>query len=159
MINPGLEMYARREPTPETRVKVSVGVLILDAKGRLLLERRSDNALWGLPGGALEPGESLTQAALREVMEETGLSVKITALLGVYSEPGQGRIVTYPDNGDVRQIVDVALYAEIESGELRLSHESLELKFFGPRELPRDLAPPAEAILADHLAGRLANIR
>ena len=114
-----LTMYARKEVDAHTRVKAGVGVVIIDGQGRILLERRSDNGMWGLPGGSIEPGESVCDTALREVKEETGLEIRITGLLGVYSEPA-GRIVTYPDKGDVAHLVDIALTAEIASGELTL---------------------------------------
>jgi len=55
--------------------------------GQILLTKRSDFAVWCLPGGALEDGESLAQAAIRETREETGLEVQLTRLIGVYSRP------------------------------------------------------------------------
>jgi ADP-ribose pyrophosphatase YjhB (NUDIX family) len=153
-----LTMYARKKPDATTRLKAGVGVVVMDLEGRILLERRSDNGMWGLPGGAIEPGETIKQAAIREMEEETGLQIRISGLLGVYSDPSQ-RIVTYPDNGDVAHLVDIALTAEIISGELRLSRESLELKFFSPDALPQNVVPPALQPLKDFLAGRRGNIR
>jgi len=143
-------MYSKKVADAQTRVKVGVGVFVKDPLGRILLERRSDSGMWGLPGGAIEPGESIHQTALREVKEETGLEVRLTGLIGVYSEPGE-RIVTYPDNGDVRHLVDIILEAEIISGELALSEESLELRFFPVEALPRELAPPARQPVQDYL--------
>lgn len=102
-----------------------------------------------MPGGAVEPGESVAQAARREVWEESGLDVEITGIVGVYSEP-DARIVVYPDNGDERHLVDVALEAFICSGSLRCSHESLELGFFGPDDLPGNIVPPARQPLKDY---------
>ncbi len=59
-MNPnGLNMYAPKRPDANTRVKAGVGVIVVDAAGRILLERRSDNGMWGLPGGAIEAGESV----------------------------------------------------------------------------------------------------
>ena len=69
-------MYSTRVTDPETRVKVGVSIIITDHRGGALLERRSDNGMWGLPGGGVEPGESIVKAALREVKEETGLEGK-----------------------------------------------------------------------------------
>ncbi|MBX3326790.1 MAG: NUDIX domain-containing protein [Nitrospira sp.] len=63
-------------------------------------------------------GESLVEAAVAEVREETGLTVEVTHLIGVYSSP-QGRIVTYPDNGDVVQLIDVRRTSAIRSGYLQ----------------------------------------
>jgi 8-oxo-dGTP pyrophosphatase MutT (NUDIX family) len=151
-------MYGRQEPDANTRVRAGVGVIVVDAMGRILLERRSDNGLWGLPGGAIHPGESVREAALREVKEETGLDIRITSLLGVYSEP-TGRIVTYPDNGDVVHLVDIVFTAEFFSGKLAVSQESLELSFFSPEALPRAVVPPALQPIDDFIQGRSHNIR
>ena len=85
----------------------------------ILLEKRCDCGWWGLPGGWVEPGESLAVAAVREVLEETGLSVEVTHLIGVYSD--SGRIVTYPDNGDVVQLIDIVVGARVLSGSLMCS--------------------------------------
>ena len=88
-----------------TSVRAGVGVFVLQEGGTILLEKRSDCGLWGLPGGKIEPGESIRQAAEREVLEETGLLIQITRLIGVYSDPA-GRIVTFPDDGDSVHLVD-----------------------------------------------------
>lgn len=151
-------MYADRA-TPATTVKAGVGVIIVDDSGRVLLERRRDNGMWGLVGGGVDPGESVGQAAVREALEETGLSIAITGLVGVYSDPGQGRIVTYPDNGDSRHLVDTVVTATIVSGCIQISEESLELVFFPASGLPEDLVPPAREPLSDFFAGRAAQVR
>lgn len=144
--------------TPATTVKAGVGVIIVDDCGRVLLERRRDNGLWGLVGGGVDPGESVAACARREALEETGLSIEVTGLVGVYSDPGQGRIVTYPDNGDSRHLVDTVVTATIVSGRIRISEESLELAFFPASGLPEDLVPPAREPLHDFFAGRMAQV-
>lgn len=63
-----------------------VAVVVLDGS-RILLTRREDFAVWCLPGGAVDDGESLAQAGIREVREETGIEVELTRLVGVYSRP------------------------------------------------------------------------
>ncbi len=143
-------MYAIRQADTNTIVRLGVAVVVRDDEGKFLLERRSDCGWWGLPGGRVEPGESVEQAAIREVHEETGLVVRITGLVGLYSEPF-GRIVTFPDN--VVHLVDAAVTAEIVSGELTHSSESEELRFFRPHELPEEIVPPVRRLLADALAG------
>lgn len=150
-------MFAPTLATANTPVRVGVGVIVVDEHGRILLERRSDCGLWGLPGGRIEPGESITQAALREVTEETGLTVAITQLLGVYSDPSE-KIVTYPDN-NVVQLVDIVLLASPVSGQLQYSAESLALEFFAPTNLPIDIVPPAKSPLQDFLRGDRGIIR
>ncbi len=151
-------MYSSRT-TSATTVKSGVGVIIIDDTGRVLLERRRDNGMWGLIGGGVDPGESVAEAARREALEESGLTVEITGLVGVYSEAGQGRIVTYPDNGDSRHLVDIVLTAKIVSGRLRASDESFELAFFPASGLPGDLVLPARVPLEDYFAGRTAQVR
>jgi 8-oxo-dGTP pyrophosphatase MutT (NUDIX family) len=143
-------MYAHRQADANTIVRLGVAVIIRDDEGKILLERRSDCGWWGMPGGRVEAGESVEQAAIREVLEETGLAVRITGLIGLYSEPA-GRIVTFPDN--VVHLVDAAVTAEIVSGILTRSSESEELRFFSPQELPAEIVPPVRRLLADALAG------
>jgi ADP-ribose pyrophosphatase YjhB (NUDIX family) len=158
-VNPIAErMYAKKAADANTRVRVGVGVIVLDSRGWILLEKRSDCGMWGLPGGKIEPGESVTEAAVREVKEETGLNVEITRLLGVYSEP-ESHIVTFLDNGDVVHLVDILLEAKIRSGELSISSESEALQFFNPTALPWDIVPPALAPLQDFLEGKTGTIR
>lgn len=142
-------------PNPDALVRAGTAVIIVNAAGRILLEKRSDSGLWGLPGGRIEPGESLIEAALREVREETGLTVEIVGLVGVYSRVEEGRVVTFPDNGDVVQLVDVVMEARNPSGTLVRSHESERLEFFEKDRMPvAELCPPTRRPLQDYLAGR-----
>ena len=146
-------MYGKEVIADKTEVKIGVGVIILDSVKRILLERRSDNGLWSLPGGSIDPGETFKQAIIREAKEETNLDIEISTLLGLYSSPKEGRIVIYPDNGDVRHIVDAVFIATITGGNLQKSHESIEIKFFDKDNLPRDIAPPVVKPLNDYLSG------
>ena len=140
-----------------TAIKLGVGVAIRDAAGRLLLEQRSDNGRWGLPGGRIEPGESVRDAAVREVREETGLVVEITRLVGVYSDPAAGRIIAYPE-ATVHSI-DILVEAEVVDGRLERSAESLALGFFDVAALPSDLQPSFRSLLPDLLRGPGASPR
>ncbi|MDO8461234.1 MAG: NUDIX domain-containing protein [Deltaproteobacteria bacterium] len=152
------KMYAKKKADAKTRVRVGVGVVVRDNKNRILMEKRSDCSLWGLPGGKIEPGESVTQAALREVKEETGLDVEITKFIGIYSEP-ENRIVTFQDNGDVVHLVDVLLEAKMISGTMQISHESEALQFFDEKALPDDVVPPAWAALHDVITKQTGMVR
>ena len=78
---------------------VAVTAVVINDLGELLLQRRTDNDLWGLPGGAMNLGESIGQAVVREVKEETCLDVEPTGVVGIYSDPGH--IIAYAD-GEVR---------------------------------------------------------
>jgi 8-oxo-dGTP pyrophosphatase MutT (NUDIX family) len=152
------KMFARRAVNEHTKLRLGVGVFLLDADGRVLLEKRSDCGLWGLPGGGIDPGESVHTAAAREVREETGFEIRVTRMIGVYSEP-EDRIVTFQDNGDVVHRIDVIVEAEIVSGDLVLSDESEEMRFFERGDFPREICPPAIKPIEDYLNGAIAVLR
>ena len=110
------------------RLRLGCSAIIFDeARTKVLLTRRADNGLWCTPGGAMEPGESAAEACEREVFEETGLTVRVKRLVGVYSNPDQ--LVIYPDGTKV-QIVALSFEAEIISGELGLSNETTGFGYF-----------------------------
>lgn len=81
------------------KIIVTGGALIKDSKGRILLQKRSDYGDWGLPGGAMEPGESIEETMIREVREETGISIKEYDFLSVYT--GERMMYKYPDGNEV----------------------------------------------------------
>jgi 8-oxo-dGTP pyrophosphatase MutT (NUDIX family) len=108
--------------------KLSIGATaaVLDGD-RLLLTRRSDNGEWCLPGGGMDAGERPAETAVREVLEETGLVVRVTELLGVYSNPDV--VVVYPDGNRV-QVVGTLFRAEQVEGTAGLSDEVTEIGWF-----------------------------
>ncbi|WP_010275730.1 NUDIX domain-containing protein [Paenibacillus senegalensis] len=81
------------------KIIVTGGAIIRDDNGRILLQRRSDYGNWGLPGGGMDPGESIEETMIREVKEETGLEVEQYELYTVYS--GSRMKYTYPDGNEV----------------------------------------------------------
>jgi 8-oxo-dGTP pyrophosphatase MutT (NUDIX family)/UTP-glucose-1-phosphate uridylyltransferase len=126
--------------------KLGTCSVIFDESGRVLLEQRADCGWWCLPAGRLDAGETLAQGAVREAREETGRDIEITGFLGMFSDPRR-RTVRYPDNGDLRQLVDAAVIARPTGGKLTASPESLDLRWFAPRELPLNTVPPVAEIL------------
>lgn len=134
-------MFGRDTADASTLLRTGVGVLLFNERNEVLLEKRADCGLWGLPGGAIHPGESVTATAIREVREETGLEIRVEGLFGVYSELPT-RIIRYPDNGDMRQLVDIVVRARTVSGEIVLSPESDEVVYF-----PIDRLPPFETVV------------
>jgi ADP-ribose pyrophosphatase YjhB (NUDIX family) len=135
-------------------IRPGVAAVILTAEG-VLLQRRDDNGLWGLPGGGVEPGESVTDAVAREVREETGLEVEPLRLIGVYSAPEHHQIITYPD-GNVIHYVSSVFECTIVGGALACGVESLDLRFFDPDALPADVMPISRIRIHDALAHQVA---
>ena len=89
---------------------------------KVLLIERTDNGNWSMPGGAHEPGETLSQTAIRETAEETGVKVKITGLVGIFTDPRH--VTLYTSNGEVRQEFSVVYRAEYVAGDPTTSDES-----------------------------------
>lgn len=118
-------------PRPNSLV-VAASAVVTDGEGRVLLQRRRDNNLWALPGGAMDMDDSLPGAAVREVKEETGLDVEITGLVGTYTDPRH--VIAYSD-GEVRRQFNVCFTARVAGGTLAISDESTELRFVAPEEL------------------------
>jgi 8-oxo-dGTP pyrophosphatase MutT (NUDIX family) len=114
---------------------VAVAALVRDDEGRLLLIRRSDNGLWALPGGAQDIGETTREAAIREVWEETGISIEIIGISGIYSDPRH--VIAY-DDGEVRQEFSIVFRGRpIEHDPaIRRSEESAEVAWIDPADLP-----------------------
>ena len=104
---------------------------VIEREGKILLQRRSDNGRWGLPGGLLELDETYAQAALREIREETGLICELVSFLGIFHNYDM-----IWANGDRAHTLGAIYVARILGGELRTDEESLELGFFSREELP-----------------------
>ena len=133
-------------------LRLTVGCVLLDEQGRVLLMQRSDNGCWALPGGGVEPGESVAEALTREVAEETGLQVRPLRLVGVYSSPH--RLVRYAD-GNEFQPVALTFRCELVGGTPRPTDEALAVAWFSVDALP-DLLSVHRERLADALADREA---
>jgi ADP-ribose pyrophosphatase YjhB (NUDIX family) len=129
-------------------------VIFSDDRARILLTRRSDNGQWCLPGGGMDAGESAAEACIREVLEETGLVVQVTRLIGVYSSPHF--VLEYPD-GNRWQVVALSFEAEVTGGALQLSDETTDVGYFTPAEIAAlDLMAHHRERIADALAGQTA---
>ena len=110
----------------------SCAIIFDDKRERVLLTKRSDNGLWCVPGGSMEPGESVEECCRREVMEETGLAVELKRLVAVYSNRDQ--LVVYNDGTRV-QFVVLSFEAQIMGGMLILSNETTDAGFFSFAEM------------------------
>ena len=125
----------------------SVTAVVVDDTGDLLLVHKTDNDLWALPGGGVDPGESVSEAVLREVLEETGMDVEVVRLSGVYTNP---RHVMAYDDGEVRQQFSLCFVARLLGGTLTTSSETSEVAFVPPERLDDLTIHPSMRLRIDH---------
>jgi ADP-ribose pyrophosphatase YjhB (NUDIX family) len=118
-------------PKPNSIV-AAVTVHVLDDQRRILLIQRTDNGLWALPGGAQEFGEYIAETAVRETLEETGVTVEVIDIVGIYTNPNH--LVEFTD-GEVRQQFSICFRAKYISGEPTTSDESSNVRWVAPDEL------------------------
>jgi 8-oxo-dGTP diphosphatase len=128
----------------------AIAVIIFNEEGEILLQRRKDVDQWCILSGHVEFGETITEAVLREVLEETGANATIARFIGLYSSPGS-QTYYYKE----RTVQYVTAYFEARfTGNVNLdfsNEETSELKFFSPGELPSELAQVNPAWLQDAL--------
>ncbi|MEU4395889.1 NUDIX domain-containing protein [Kribbella sp. NPDC023855] len=111
----------------------SVNVIIENDTGKILMIRRSDNGNWAIPGGAIDLGESLSQAAVRETKEESGIECEVIDVVGIYTDPKH--IILYTSNGEARQEFSIVLRARATGGQLTTSSESTAVSWVSRSEL------------------------
>ncbi len=121
-------------------IMVGAAALILDQQERLLLLRRTDNESWGIPGGAMEPGESLVDTVKRETLEETGLQLEEMTFFDIFSGPDQHYI--YPNGDEVYNVVAVYLSRNISGAFMLNPAEHSEAQYFDKNSLPIKISPP-----------------
>lgn len=127
-----IDYYHDPDAPRANSIVVAVTAFILDETGRLLMIRRTDNNLYAIPGGAQEIGETISQTVIREVQEETGITVNATRLIGIYSDPAH--VIAF-SNGEVRQEFSICFRAQPIEGDLRTSNESKEVLWVEPAKL------------------------
>jgi ADP-ribose pyrophosphatase YjhB (NUDIX family) len=96
-----IDFYGDPQAPAANSMVPSVNVVVVNDDGSILMIRRTDNGNWALPGGAIDLGESVAQAAVRETIEESGIECEITGIVGIYSDPRH--VILYTSNGEVRQ--------------------------------------------------------
>jgi ADP-ribose pyrophosphatase YjhB (NUDIX family) len=122
-----IDYYDDPEAPKANSLVPSVNVVVVDDLGEILMIRRTDNDNWAVPGGAIDLGESVSQAAVRETQEESGISCEITGIVGIYSDPKH--VILYTSNGEVRQEFSILLTARTLSGQPTPSSESSEVRW------------------------------
>lgn len=133
-------------------IAVAVSAFIQDEEERILMIRRSDNDLYAIPGGQLELGETLANAAVREVREETGIECEVTGVIGLYSDPHH--VIAY-DDGEIRQEFSICFRATPTGGVPTTSSESTEVQWITKENLKQLKIHPSIQIRIRHaLANR-----
>jgi len=135
-------------PVPVTPLLAADAIIeLVDRPGRpiILIERLNPPHGWAIPGGFVDVGERMERAAVREAREETGLEVRLRALLGVYSDPAR----------DPRGHTVTAVYVAEARGKPQALDDARALRVFAVDELPTDLAFDHAVVLADYLAFRV----
>jgi ADP-ribose pyrophosphatase YjhB (NUDIX family) len=123
---------------------IGAATLVLDEKDRLLMMKRSDSGCWGIPGGSIEPGEIVEDAAKRETLEEVSLNVGEMSLFGVFSGPEL--YYKYPNGDEVYNVTIIYLSREW-SGDVKLNDEHTEWAWFEADEIPEDVSPPIKPVI------------
>ncbi|WP_328411947.1 NUDIX hydrolase [Nocardia sp. NBC_00403] len=125
--------YFNDPEAPEANsLKVAVSAFVQDADGRILMIHRTDNDKYSIPGGGMEVGETVADAVVREVAEETGIQVHPVGIVGIFSDPRH--VIAY-DDGEVRQEFSICFAAEPIGGTPSTSSESKAVQWVSPEEL------------------------
>ncbi|HEY8717393.1 NUDIX domain-containing protein [Pengzhenrongella sp.] len=128
-----------------------VSAVVVQEDGRLLLGRRSDNGLWSVISGILEPGEQPAHAIVREILEETGIEACVDALVAVASQPEP---IVY-GNGDRAQYLDLMFLCRAVGGEAHVADdESIDVGWFPADDLPEPISDVDRARIAQAMAYR-----
>src|SRR6266540_6744402 len=130
-----IDYYDDPDAPQANSIVPSVNVVVTNDRDEILLIRRSDNDNWAVPGGAIDLGESMSHAAIRETKEETGIDCEITGLVGIYSDPKH--IILYTSNNEARQEFSIVLVARATAGQPTPSNETTEVRWIPASDIDR----------------------
>jgi ADP-ribose pyrophosphatase YjhB (NUDIX family) len=134
-------------PAPEGLLPTAYAA-VRNSEGRVLLVRRADDGNWELPGGRVDIGESASEAVAREVAEEAGVAIRVTGVVGVYSDPGH--VLAYP-HGEVRQQFAVCFHAWAAGSDVHPDLlETSAAGWFDPGEVSQLAMHPTTRQRLDH---------
>lgn len=154
----GYIMDLRKELKNEKQALImpAAGVLIFNNEGKVLLQQRTDNLKWGVPGGSMELGETFEQTATREAFEEVNLKVANLELFNVYS--GEDLHYIYPNGHEVYIATCVYMCKNTYTGEIKMDvEETKDAKFFSKDDLPsiEEINPPDRVVIKDLLERKM----
>lgn len=139
----------------QTLLTVGCGI-ILEKDGTILLQHRTDEDNWCIPGGIMEIGETFEQTAKRETYEETGLEVKELELFGIYS--GEKCLVEYPNKDKMFSVQVIFKSTNFRGTIKQQGAETRSHQFFAKENLPPNLNPRQAPFIRDWAAGKLTPI-
>ena len=121
-------------------IQTGSSLIVRNEKGEILLQQRSDNGRWGLPGGCQDLGENLRTTAVRELFEETGIRVKEEDLVLIDTLSGEERKRSYP-NGDIVYNNSSLYLVDVNSKDININidSESIKVEFVDINNLPEPL--------------------
>lgn len=131
-------------------IMCGANVILINDKEEILLHHRVDNDCFGLPGGAMELGESLEETARRETIEEVGITCAKMKLLNIYS--GKELYYKYPDGNEVYNVTATYICRDF-SGEIKVDFtEGKDAKFFPIENIPKNLSLPIKVIIEEFIS-------
>lgn len=121
-------------------IQTGSSIIVRNEKGEILLQQRSDNGRWGLPGGCQDLGENLRTTAVRELFEETGIKVNEEDLVLIDTLSGEARKRSYP-NGDIVYNNSSLYLVDVNSNDIdiNIDSESIRVEFVDVNKLPEPL--------------------
>ncbi|MDX1770458.1 MAG: NUDIX hydrolase [Planococcaceae bacterium] len=134
----------------ETLLTVGCGIII-EQNNQILLQHRTDADVWGIPGGVIEMGEQVEDAARRETLEETGLTAGELELFGIYS--GREGYASYANGDQVYSIQLIFLTTTVTGDLIQVSDESHAHQYFDKNNLPDNINSHQKRFIMDWVNG------